>query len=67
MSKIFYNINDNVFIRLTIPKQNVGLVPVINHPSYHVDYTYTFDMNRFSILDHFILSGALYNECISDG
>ena len=31
-----------------------------------MDYTYNFNMNRFSILDHFILSGSWYNECISD-
>jgi hypothetical protein len=41
---------------------DVGLTPIVRHPSYNADYTYNFNMNRFSILDHFILSGALYNE-----
>jgi hypothetical protein len=39
---------------------------MVRHPAYNVDYTYNLNMNRFSILDHFILSSALYNECISE-
>jgi hypothetical protein len=45
---------------------DVGLMPIIRHPAFNVDYTYNFNMNRFSILDHFIFSGALYNNCISE-
>lgn len=44
----------------------VGLMPIIHHSSYSIDYTYNFNMHRFSILDHFILSGALFDECLSD-
>ena len=30
-----------------------------------VDYTYHFNMSRFSILDHFIVSGDLFDSAIS--
>ena len=33
----------------------------IEHPDSSVDYTYHFNMSRFSILDHFLLSSALFN------
>jgi hypothetical protein len=46
--------------------EDVGLISSILHSAYNVDYTYKFNMSRFSILDHFILSSALYNECIAD-
>jgi len=46
--------------------EDIGLMSITNHPSYKVDYTYNFNMSYFSIIDHFILSSALYNECMSD-
>lgn len=39
------------------------LRPIIRHPACTIDYTYNFNMNRFTVLDHFILSAALYDEC----
>jgi hypothetical protein len=30
----------------------------------NIDYTYNFSMERFSILDHFLLSSTLHNTCI---
>ena len=46
--------------------EDIGLLSITNHSSYKVDYTYNFNMSYFSIIDHFILSSALYNECMSD-
>jgi exonuclease III len=46
--------------------EDIGLMPTFHHSSYKVDYTYNFNMSRFSIIDHFILSTALHNECLSD-
>ena len=42
-----------------------GLMPVIRHSACTIDYSYNFSMYRFSILDHFILSGTLFDECVS--
>ncbi len=42
---------------------DVGLMPTIHHSSYNVDYTYNFNMSRFSILDHFISSSAYKIVC----
>ena len=39
---------------------NNGLTPVDRHSSCTVDYSYNFNVSRFSILDHFLLSGTLY-------
>ena len=38
--------------------------PVCDHPACTVDYTFNFDMRRFNILDHFILSGTLHEKCV---
>lgn len=40
---------------------NQDLHVAIEHPNSSVDYTYQFSMTRFSILDHFLLSPALFN------
>jgi exonuclease III len=40
----------------------------MRHDRCHIDYTYSFNMSRFHVLDHFLLSGRLYNksvECVS--
>ena len=42
----------------------VGLKPTIRHAASTIDYTYNFDMKRFSILDHFILSDTLFDNCV---
>jgi len=44
--------------------ENIGLQPVDRHASCQIDYTYNFSMSRFQILDHFILSGTLFDECV---
>jgi exonuclease III len=44
---------------------DAGLQPAIRHVACNIDYTYNFNMSRFSVIDHFILSGTLYDECIS--
>ena len=38
-----------------------GLHAAVEHHNSTVDYTYNFNMIRFSILDHFLLSPALFN------
>ena len=45
--------------------ENVGLSCATQHALCNVDYTYNFSMSRFSILDHFILSGTLFVESVS--
>jgi endonuclease/exonuclease/phosphatase family metal-dependent hydrolase len=45
--------------------EDIGMTPIIRHTKCNIDYTYNFNMSRFSVLDHFILSGTLYDECIS--
>jgi exonuclease III len=45
--------------------ENVGLSCATQHALCNVDYTYNFSMSRFSILDHFILSGTLFDESVS--
>jgi hypothetical protein len=42
-----------------------GLIPVIRHAACTIDHPYNFTMNRFSALDHFMLSGRMYDYCIS--
>jgi len=45
---------------------NIGLSPILRHAKCTFDYTYNFNMSRFNILDHFILSGTLFDACVSD-
>jgi hypothetical protein len=42
---------------------NVALSPVIRHHCYDVDYTNNLSMTRFTTLDHFIISGTLFDRC----
>lgn len=44
---------------------NVGLTPVVKHNSANIDYAYHFCMRRFSVLDHFLLSGTLFGNAVS--
>jgi hypothetical protein len=46
--------------------EKLSLSPIQNHNLYAIDYTYQFGMSRFSILDHFILSGTLFDNCIDN-
>jgi len=42
-----------------------ALIPTTDrHAVSYIDYTYTCNMARFSCLDHFILSGTLFDESI---
>ena len=40
------------------------LFPVITYSLSCIDYTYHFNMLRFNVLDHFLLSGDLFDTCI---
>ena len=42
-----------------------GLCPCIHHSSSSVDYTYNFGMERFSAIDHFIISSSYYCHVLS--
>ena len=42
----------------------VSLYPTVWHAMSAIDYSFDFNMLRFSILDHFILSGALFDDCV---
>ena len=44
---------------------NTGLSPAIRHSLCNIDYTYNFGMSRFNILDHFLLSGTLFDVGVS--
>lgn len=41
------------------------LNPTARHRKCSIDYTYSFNLNRFSILDHFLLSGSLYENSVN--
>ena len=41
-----------------------NLYPVVRHSESCVDYTYQFNMSRFSVLDHFIIPGALFDTAV---
>jgi len=43
---------------------NVCLSPIVRHVKCNIDYSYQFSMTRFNILDHFLLSGTLFNTCV---
>jgi len=43
---------------------NMNVRPVCGHPKCTIDYTFNFDMSRFNVLDHFLLSGVLYEKCV---
>ena len=43
---------------------NMNIKPVYGHSNCNIDYTYNFDMSRFNTLDHFLLSGVLYEKCV---
>jgi len=43
---------------------SIGSTPIVRHPKCNIDYSYNFNMSSFSILDHFLLSGFLFNHCV---
>lgn len=45
--------------------ENNGLHPTVYHVSGNVDYTYHFGMRRFSPIDHFLISGTLYEKAVT--
>ena len=44
--------------------ENLDMFPAHGHYSYDIDYTYCFGTIRYSTLDHFLLSGTLYETCV---
>ena len=46
--------------------KDLSLMPDISHPDNRVDYSFSFNDLRFNTLDHFILSGTLFETaCLS--
>lgn len=43
---------------------SVDIVPTIRNTCCHIDYTYNFNMHRFSTLDHFMVSGTLFDNAL---
>jgi len=43
---------------------NLSLTPAAHHVRNTVDYTYNFNMSRFGILDHFVLSGIIFDKSV---
>ena len=41
-----------------------NLFPVIKHSFSNIDFTYHFNMSRFNILHHFIVSGNLFESAV---
>jgi len=44
---------------------DTGITPVARHAQCNIDYTYNFNMQYFRFLDHFILSGTLFDDCVN--
>ena len=45
---------------------HVGLVPIANHSVNSVDFSYHFNHERFSYIDHFLLSPILFDTAVLD-
>ena len=43
---------------------NSSLFPVYRHRNSCVDYTYHFNMQSFSVIDHFLVSEQLFQHCV---
>lgn len=43
----------------------LSLAPTVRHCNNAVDYTYNFDMQRFNVLDHFLLSSSLFDNVVA--
>jgi len=46
--------------------ENNGLEPAVMHKNSKVDYTYSVNMCRFNILDHFLVSGVIFDNGIDN-
>lgn len=46
--------------------ERLNMLPTVRHIACKIDFTYSFDNNRFSILYHFLLSGNLYENAFED-
>ena len=46
--------------------ENLGLKYTLLHDKAEIDYSYNFNMSRFSILDHFLLSETLYTNSVDN-
>ena len=44
---------------------DLKIVPTYQHPEYDVDYTCNFNMDRFCVLDHYVISELLFNSFVS--
>jgi hypothetical protein len=45
---------------------NIDLHYALRHDKCQIDYSYSFNSCRFSVLDHFLLSGTLFDESIDN-
>jgi len=45
-------------------RDSIGLMPIVRHPKCNIDYSCNFNTSRFCILDHFLLSGSLFNHFV---
>jgi hypothetical protein len=43
---------------------NNDLFYALRHDKCQIDYSYSFNACRFSVLDHFLLSGTLFSESV---
>ena len=41
---------------------NLDLNTALRHHKCQIDYSYHFNLSRFNVLDHFLLSSTLYNK-----
>jgi endonuclease/exonuclease/phosphatase (EEP) superfamily protein YafD len=44
--------------------ENLGLYAVTRHYKSTIDYSYNFNLDRFSILDHFVISSTIFDNLI---
>jgi Reverse transcriptase (RNA-dependent DNA polymerase)/Endonuclease/Exonuclease/phosphatase family len=44
--------------------ETTGLNPIIKHQKCEIDYSYNFNMSRFNILDHFLVSGNIFDYSV---
>jgi exonuclease III len=44
--------------------ENLGLRAILGHYRCTIDYSYNFNSERFSVLDHFLLSGIIFENLV---
>ena len=47
--------------------ENLNISSFVHHSASNIDYTYKFNMERFSTIDHFLVSNLLFDSCIQQG